>query len=109
MASRPSSTCTKTLITQPTTISQSSQKPACAPVLVVPINSPEPTMEPAMIKPGPRRLRMPRMEVGGVSTVVAFEELGAASEEGFAWDMRGERCEGGLEVPSTLTDAASES
>jgi len=76
--------------------------------LVVPISSPEPTMEPAMIKPGPRRLRMPRMEVGGVSTVVAGAFLDAGSEEGFAWDMRGERCEGGLEVPSTVTDAAGE-
>ena len=52
---------------------------------------------------------MPRMLVGGVSTVVAGAFLDAGSEEGFAWDMRGERCEGGLEVPSTLTDAGGES
>jgi len=56
-----------------------------------------------MIRPGPRRLRMPRSEVGGVSIVTAGAFV-AALEGGFAWDMRGERCEEGSETSSTVTD-----
>jgi len=55
---RPNSICVETLMTQPTMISHSSQKPAWAPVLVVAISSPEPTIEPgqdhARAEPGKR-------------------------------------------------------
>jgi hypothetical protein len=36
----------------------------------VPISSPEPTIEPAMISPGPSRARIPRIEIGGSSIVL---------------------------------------
>ena len=51
---RPNSTCANTLITQPMRMSQSSQNPASAPVFVVATSSPDPTMAPATISPGPR-------------------------------------------------------
>ena len=57
-------------MTQPMTISHNSQKPAWAPVFVVAISSPDPTIAPAMISPGPRRRRMPGIVCGGVSTAV---------------------------------------
>ena len=65
MANRPNSTWTKTLITQPSTISHNSQKPASAPVLVVAMSSPEPTIDAAIINPGPNRLRIPPSVRGG--------------------------------------------
>ncbi len=68
IATRPSSICTKTLITQPTMISHSSEMPACAPVLVVAISSPEPTMLAAIMSPGPSWRRMPPGVDGGSST-----------------------------------------
>ena len=52
---RPNSICVDTFTTQPRIISQSSQNPASAPALVVAISSPEPTIEPAIIMPGPSR------------------------------------------------------
>ena len=65
MATRPSSICTKTLITQPTTISHSNEIPACAPVFVVAINSPDPTILAAIISPGPSFRKIPPNDVGG--------------------------------------------
>ena len=53
IAYRPSSTWTKTLITQLRRISQSRLKPALAPRLVVLISSPVPTIDAARISPGP--------------------------------------------------------
>ena len=52
-AKRPSSTCTKTLMIQPMTISQSRSKPASAASFGVAITSPEPTIEAVRISPGP--------------------------------------------------------
>ena len=65
IVNRPNSICTKTLITHPMMISHSRTKPACAPTKVVAMSSPEPTMDPAMISPGPSCRRIPRIVVGG--------------------------------------------
>ena len=65
---RPNSTCTNTLMMQPMRISHSSQKPASAPVFVVAISSPDPTIDPAMISPGPSRQAIPKTVVGAGST-----------------------------------------
>ena len=64
IAARPSSTCTKTLTIQPSMMNHSSVKPFFAPTTGVAINSPEPTMQAVMIRPGPRCLRMPPQCVG---------------------------------------------
>ncbi len=66
-------------MTQPMMISHSSVMPACAPVLVVAISSPEPTMLPAMISPGPSRPTMPQRFVGGESVP---ESVRGSSEGG---------------------------
>ena len=50
----PISICAKTLTTQPRMISHRRFSPPRAPVRVVAISSPLPTMLAAMIKPGPR-------------------------------------------------------
>ena len=65
---RPISTWAATLITQPTRISQRSTNPAWAPVVVVAISSPLPTMELASTIPGPRWASDARSVCGG-STV----------------------------------------
>ena len=64
IAKRPSSTCTSTLIMQPAIMNHNRLKPYSAPTLGVAINSPEPTMQAVMIRPGPRCLRVPRQSVG---------------------------------------------
>ncbi len=46
-------------------ISDKSMKPASAPTAVVAISSPEPTIDPAMINPGPSCHTIPRTVVGG--------------------------------------------
>jgi hypothetical protein len=71
----------KTLITQPTKISHSKTKPASAPTFVVAISSPEPTMEPAMISPGPSRRTTAKNPRGG-STVGGFIETPPAPARG---------------------------
>ena len=65
IACLPSSICANTFTTQPIIISQRKSKCASAPVLVVAINSPEPTMEPARIIPGPMFSNIPLSVVGG--------------------------------------------
>ena len=45
--------------------------PASAPVFVVAISSPDPTMEPAIIKPGPIRRKIPITVLGGARGVAA--------------------------------------
>ena len=62
---RPNSICTNTLIRQPRMMSHMRVKPASAPTAVVAISSPDPTMDPAMIRPGPSWRRMSRILVGG--------------------------------------------
>ena len=60
----PNSIKVNTFMTQPNTISQRRTKPVFAPTNVVAISSPEPTMEPAIIIPGPRCFRMSKNRVG---------------------------------------------
>ena len=64
IAKRPSSTCTSTLIMQPAIMNHNRLKPYSAPTLGVAINSPEPTMQAVIMRPGPRCLRMPRQSFG---------------------------------------------
>ena len=47
-------------------ISHKRTKPASAPTAVVAMSSPDPTIEPAMISPGPNCLIIPRMVLGGL-------------------------------------------
>ena len=68
MAYRAISTCTKTLMTQPKMMRPRKMKPALAPVCVAAISSPEPTIEPARMSPGPRVRRMPKNVRGGSRT-----------------------------------------
>jgi len=49
----------------PIIISQRKSKCASAPVLVVAISSPEPTIDPARISPGPKFFGIPRTVRGG--------------------------------------------
>ena len=49
----------------PIIISQRKSKCASAPVLVVAMSSPDPTMDPAKINPGPKFLRIPNVVLGG--------------------------------------------
>jgi hypothetical protein len=65
IAYRPSSTCTKTLMTQLRRISHKRLNPACAPRLVVLISSPVPTIDAARISPGPICRSAARNERGG--------------------------------------------
>ena len=53
MVYRPISIWANTLMTHPTTINHNNQNPASAPTFVVAINSPDPTIDPAIIIPGP--------------------------------------------------------
>ena len=72
MVYRPNSICVETLITQPMIMSHSSQNPASAPALVVAINSPDPTIEPAIIIPGPsRRSVAPSVRGGSLTSKVS--------------------------------------
>ena len=52
--------------------------PAAAPVLVVAMSSPEPTIDPAIINPGPRRLRTPTKVWGGFSMPEGMASLSSA-------------------------------
>ena len=65
MAYRPISICTKTLITQLKRINHRKMNPCRAPRLVVRISSPEPTIVPARMMPGPIFRRAAHMVAGG--------------------------------------------
>ena len=67
IAYRPSSVCTKTLITQLNRINQRKTNPCLAPSDVVSSNSPEPTIVPARMIPGPIFRNAVQSEVGGSS------------------------------------------
>jgi|TARA_Y200000002_G_C22349635_1_gene524471 hypothetical protein len=47
-------------------INHKKSKWASAPVLVVAISSPEPTIDPAKMSPGPKFFKIPRKLLGGV-------------------------------------------
>ena len=68
---RPSSAWTTVLMTHESNTNHKSAKPPCAPSLVVMINSPEPTIEPTRISPGPKCRSVIRMPCGGSRNVCA--------------------------------------
>jgi len=89
IAYRPNSTCANTLITQPRIISHNKLNPACAPVLGVKINSPEPTIAAAIINPGPSRANTPNTLLGGNSIWKSEGGLfsDAADRRGLSWGV----------------------
>ena len=79
MTCLPNSICAKTLIKHPMMMSHRKSKWASAPVLVVAISSPDPTIDPAKINPGPKFLSIPRVFCGGLCT---FEFVGLIGKVG---------------------------
>ena len=65
MTCLPNSIWAKTLIKHPRIMSQRKSKWASAPVLVVAISSPDPTIDPAKMSPGPKFLTIPKGLSGG--------------------------------------------
>jgi hypothetical protein len=60
-------------------IIQNAMNPACAPNVVVAINSPEPTIEAERINPGPRNFNLPLNVTGGsliVLSVITYRSWG---------------------------------
>ena len=72
MTCLPNSIWAKTLIKHPRIMSQRKSKWASAPVLVVAISSPDPTIDPAKMSPGPKFLSIPKGLSGGSWTFVFF-------------------------------------
>ena len=60
-------------------MNHNSTKPTSAPSLVVMINSPEPTIDPTRIMPGPRCFNVPRKLVGGSLNESTDREYGFAT------------------------------